>query len=259
MRRTTKTALAVDFLQHTLGDGHELPAAELERLARSAGLLEGQQRIGTVKAFVSARRHLGISSRQKGRRWHWRLPDATERPKMAATAQTASISDAATRGCSPASSSELPRSTALTAFQTSLRPALPYRGATTSPVGTIREWFEGLDALNVLRPAARISDARWLYFVRDAYAFLDRWGDRALATGWTAVTLFGIDPDRGMTIPARLGLVWRIEGARVLEVDGGGAMIQHGPATKFRARPLVHPSTCVPWRIPVRPTGPPRR
>jgi hypothetical protein len=79
---------------------------------------------------------------------------------------------------------------------------------------------------------------RWQQAVADGKAFLSRWGDQAQALGGTAKDLFGLltVPGHAKPIFNRLsrydetGLVWLLDGRRVVALTEGTAAIQN-PAT----------------------------
>src|SRR5262245_12963443 len=79
---------------------------------------------------------------------------------------------------------------------------------------------------------------RWQQAVADGKTFLSRWGDQAQALGWTAKDLFGLVavPEHAKPSFNRLsrydetGLVWLLDGRRVVALTEGTAAIQN-PAT----------------------------
>jgi hypothetical protein len=79
---------------------------------------------------------------------------------------------------------------------------------------------------------------RWQQAVADGKAFLSRWGDQAQALGWTAKDLFGLLTVPGHAKPSfnrlsrydETGLVWLLDGRRVVALTEGTAAIQN-PAT----------------------------
>ena len=86
---------------------------------------------------------------------------------------------------------------------------------------------------------------RWQQAVADGKTFLSRWGDQAQALGWTAKDLFGL-----LTVPEHakpsfnrmsrydeMGLIWLLEGRRVVALTEGTAAIQKpgaASATMYR-------------------------
>lgn len=69
---------------------------------------------------------------------------------------------------------------------------------------------------------------RWHQFINDASTFLDYWGRQAEAFGWRADELFGLDPDAPMARYYRMGLIWLLEGERVVALIATGARLSGG-------------------------------
>jgi hypothetical protein len=110
------------------------------------------------------------------------------------------------------------------------------------------EGFEGAqsrDFSDFLGPYSRVIAAlearpadRWQAAVGDGRRFLVQWGERAETLGWTAKDLFGLVavPEHAKPSFNRLsrydetGLVWLLDGRRVVALTEGTAAIQN-PAT----------------------------
>jgi hypothetical protein len=86
---------------------------------------------------------------------------------------------------------------------------------------------------------------RWQQAVADGKTFLARWGDQADALGWTAKDLFGLLTVPGHAKPSfnrlsrydETGLVWLLDGRRVVALTEGTAAIQNpasGSVTMYR-------------------------
>jgi hypothetical protein len=79
---------------------------------------------------------------------------------------------------------------------------------------------------------------RWQAAVGDGRAFLAKWGEQAEALGWTVRDLFGLHkpPEKPHPSYSRLsryaetGLIWLLDGRRVVALTEGTAAIQN-PAT----------------------------
>jgi len=81
---------------------------------------------------------------------------------------------------------------------------------------------------------------RWWQAVEDGRRFLARWGDQAVALGWTAEDLFGLHtpPERPHPSYRRLsrydetGLIWLLQGREVVALTEATAAIQNatGPS-----------------------------
>jgi hypothetical protein len=91
---------------------------------------------------------------------------------------------------------------------------------------------------------AYVPEQRWRQCLQDGQAFLERWGEQALALGWTGSDLFGLHqpPDRPHASYSRLsrydclGLCWLLQGAEVTALTSDVAMIRRpsGAITKYR-------------------------
>jgi hypothetical protein len=90
-----------------------------------------------------------------------------------------------------------------------------------------------------------VEEERWRQCVADAERFLGRWGEQAEALGWTAKDLFGLHkpPEKPHPSYSRLsrydetGLIWLLEGRRVVALTEGTAAIQNsasGSITMYR-------------------------
>jgi hypothetical protein len=81
--RAHRAAAVTDFLQRALVGG-ALDVAQLETVARAAGLLGKRQQIQHAKAFKKAKRSLGIRSIRDGfgskGKWAWLLPAKPVKP-----------------------------------------------------------------------------------------------------------------------------------------------------------------------------------
>ena len=76
---------------------------------------------------------------------------------------------------------------------------------------------------------------RWRGCIEDGRRFLASWGDKAVALGWTSRELFGLhtvptDPHPSYCRLSRYdctGLLWDLEGRRVVALSSGAAAIQN--------------------------------
>ena len=83
------------------------------------------------------------------------------------------------------------------------------RAAIASEDGSLPRAYAGAWAALQEGPPPGVPQERWARAVADAGAFLDEWGPRAAALGWSVADLF--DPP-GRWAP---GLVWTLEGGAV--------------------------------------------
>jgi hypothetical protein len=106
--------------------------------------------------------------------------------------------------------------------------------------GVPRDWAEGFARLDPSKPPSGIMPEYWLRFVDDCGRFLDGWAERAAALGWGPLHLFGCDRMRPFTRLYHLGLVWQVNGGRVVELQCNRATIKTRDARllAYRVRPL---------------------
>lgn len=80
-----------------------------------------------------------------------------------------------------------------------------------------RAWAEALARLDASRPPVAIPSARWLRFVNDCGRFVDDgWAAPAEALGWAPLDLFGFDRQQPAFKLDRSGLLWQLNGARLI-------------------------------------------
>jgi hypothetical protein len=69
---------------------------------------------------------------------------------------------------------------------------------------------------------------RWRTFIDDAGKFLDSgWASRCVALGWGPLELFGADRDKPFARVDRLGLVWLLNGRRLLAISDDTAAVEN--------------------------------
>ena len=161
-------------------------------MARTAGLLGERQSITHIKAFKRAKKSLGIRSRRTGfgarSQWLWQLP----------------------RQCDPA-------------------PIKTDSGAARERRGPIPiDWVQGVACLDPDQAPNDVPRHRWCQFVGDCKNFLsssENWAIRAAGLGWDAMALFGCAPKRPLDYLGSAGLVWAINGGRLLELHRDWAVI----------------------------------
>jgi hypothetical protein len=99
------------------------------------------------------------------------------------------------------------------------------------------EWRNGMRLLERrCRPVAGFDDHRWARFIASSQWFLDQWGARAEALGWTTLELFGAHP---LAPAARFdcaGLLILLGSATVQGLDRDGADILTGRGFALRYR-----------------------
>jgi hypothetical protein len=191
MPRPRSEAFVTEFLRDALAvDALGVP--ELEARARAAGLLGERQSITNIKAFKRAKKLLGIRSRRTGfgarSQWLWELP----RESVPARIKTDS------------------------------------EGAQERRVPIPIDWVEGVGSLDPGGPPNDVPRHRWCQFVQDCKNFLspsENWAERAVRLGWDAMALFGCAPKRPLDYSGSAGLLWAINGGRLLELHRTWAVI----------------------------------
>jgi hypothetical protein len=122
-------------------------------------------------------------------------------------------------------------------------------------------WIEGIAHLDHHRPPTDVLSHRWRQFLGDCNNFLassELWAERAAALGWDAVTLFGCRRHRPLVHLGGTGLLWAINGGRILELHGGWAVFElppNGSQRIFDRRRVDAANATLPWRFNL---GPPK-
>jgi hypothetical protein len=213
------------FLKGALADA-AVGVPKLEAMARAAGLLGERQRITNAKQFRQAKSALGIRSVRNGfgpgGAWLWALPRDRE-------ASGALLHEA------PAASSTKRQ---------------PVRVEWRVPL----DWVEGIECLQYHPPMTGIPQHRWRQFVDDSNNFISSiQAERAAQLGWDAWALFGCRRDRPGA--AGIGLLWAVNGGRVVEIHRDWALIElagNGSQRVFDRRRSVAANVALPWIAPDR-------
>jgi hypothetical protein len=101
---------------------------------------------------------------------------------------------------------------------------------------------------------------QWRQFLGDCNNFLassEHWAERAAALGWDAVTLFGCRRDRPLVHLGGTGLLWAINGGRILELHRDWADFElppNGSRRVFDRRRLDAANATLPWRFNLGPS-----
>jgi len=114
-----------------------------------------------------------------------------------------------------------------------------------------RVWAEGLAQLDRDRPPGDVPLLRWRRFIDDAMLFLDSHFCTIAATfGWAAQDLFGCDPDRPFARIDQAGLLWLLDGARLLAFTHITAVIETraGGHQVWRRKP-GDPAQVLAWEL----------
>lgn len=117
-----------------------------------------------------------------------------------------------------------------------------------------RDWAEAFARLNCSQTPAGVSSDRWRRFVDDCGVFLDGgWAARAHDLGWSPLDLLGCDRRHSFIDIESSGLLWQIEGAKLILLTRYTAVVEDANAksTRFVKLP-VRAGLVLAWR-PVQP------
>jgi hypothetical protein len=93
-----------------------------------------------------------------------------------------------------------------------------------------RDWAEGFAKLEALPAPLGLDPAQWFAVVSAAGRFLDEWGAKAAALGWTASELFGLDPAAPLNRRDRRGAAFFLAEAEVLAITAEAISLRVGPS-----------------------------
>jgi hypothetical protein len=131
-------------------------------------------------------------------------------------------------------------------FETERSAILQYEG------NIPRDWAEGFARLHPDRPPGGVPARRWLRFIDDIGLFLDSpFCAVAVGLGWGAYDLFGCDHDRPFVRIDYLGLLWLLDGGRVMALTADTATIKtsNGSILTYRRRAGNEPSNVLAWEL----------
>ena len=207
-------AVVSEFLRDALAV-HAVGVPEIDKKARAKGLLGERQSITTAKVFKRAKKSLRITSRRSGfgahSQWLWQMPQRQKESSV------------------------------------DMRPE-------PAPVRRVPvDWVEGVARLDPDRPPSDVPRHRWHQFVDDCKMFLspsENWAERAARLGWDAMALFGCAPKRPLDYLGSAGLLWAINGGRLVELRRDWAVIDvpvHGSKRIFSRRNVDPAKITLPW------------
>jgi len=117
---------------------------------------------------------------------------------------------------------------------------------------TPRAWAEALARLDRANPPLDVSLERWQQFIDDCERFLDQgWASRAEAFGWGALDLFGCDRERPLARYDHMGLLWIIQGGRLVALTAQIATIDTltGSLQSFPHPTIDSDRVVLPWEL----------
>jgi hypothetical protein len=119
--------------------------------------------------------------------------------------------------------------------------------------GATRTWAEALTRLDPAYPPCDIPPIRWLRFIDDCGRFLDDgWAACAEGLGWGPLDLFGCDRTKPFARINRAGLLWLLNGRRLLALAADTAAIAtaSGGYLTFQRR-FREPGGVLAWELPL--------
>jgi hypothetical protein len=124
-----------------------------------------------------------------------------------------------------------------------------------------RAWADGFAQLDPDYPPGNVPLRRWRQFVDDVGLFLDRWAAYAVALGWTPFDLFGCDRDRPSTRIDHAGLLWLLNGNKLVALSENTATIEMTTGARQTWRRTANePGRVLAWELSGRlvPAGEPQ-
>jgi hypothetical protein len=118
--------------------------------------------------------------------------------------------------------------------------------------GVPRTWAEALAQLDPFNPPADVPLARWQQFIDDCGHFLDLgWANRAEAFGWEPLELFGCDRERPLARYDHMGLLWIIQGRKLVALTARTATIDTltGSLQIYRRVPIGTDRIVLAWEL----------
>jgi hypothetical protein len=113
-------------------------------------------------------------------------------------------------------------------------------------------WAEGFARLNPAHPPSHMPQRRWHSFINDCGRFLDGgFAANAAALGWDPFDIFGCDRDRPFTRIDQAGLLWLLNGDRLVALAENIATIEtRTDARQTYRRRSGASGRVLPWELP---------
>jgi hypothetical protein len=118
--------------------------------------------------------------------------------------------------------------------------------------GAPRAWAEGFARLDPDKPLGDVPPRRWLRFVDDCGRFLDgAWAGRAAELGWRPLDLFGCDRERPFARIDHAGLLWLLNGRKLiaLTTDMGVIETPTGGRQTYRRQSVAVERVVLAWEL----------
>ena len=113
-----------------------------------------------------------------------------------------------------------------------------------------RAWTEALARLDPANPPSDMPFHRWRRFIENSGRFLDQgWASCADALGWGAFDLFGCDCERPFARVDHMGLLWLLNGRKLVALTACTATIEtrSGGRQTYKRQPVEISSIMLPW------------
>jgi hypothetical protein len=226
MTNRPHAGIVTEFLRNALAGG-ALGVPKLEAMARAAGLLGEDQRITHAKAFKQVKKALGIRSVRNGfgsgGEWVWVLDQQPAQTQLDGAEQP--VAEALALEIHVEAAKEVSAKVGVDVAAGESR--VPAR------------WTMGVAALERRRPPTDVQPHRWERFVNDCADFLaakENGAERAATLGWDDLALFAARP-RPLDHQASAGLLWHVNGGRIVELHRDWAVIERA---EDRSRRIYH-------------------
>ena len=113
--------------------------------------------------------------------------------------------------------------------------------------------MEGVARLEQDRPPPDVPRHRWAQVVKDCHAFLNSpEAERAAQLGWRTIELFGCKPNYPLSYLGEAGLLWHVNGGRIVELHRDWAVIDR-PVNRsqrvFYRRDVDQEKVALPWNL----------
>jgi len=112
-----------------------------------------------------------------------------------------------------------------------------------------RDWAEGFARLAVAPPPAGLSHETWWAIVDDAARFLDDWGRKAAAVGWSALDVFGVSTPAPRIGCEVAGLLPLIAGGTIVAISSSSATIRSPSGEEVVWLRRSHPGAVAVWEL----------
>jgi hypothetical protein len=111
-------------------------------------------------------------------------------------------------------------------------------------------WQRGLRRLDICRPPEGVPCDRWRTFVAAAARFLaGPFAERASALGWTALDLFGCDHSRPVARLEGAGLIWLLNGQKLIALTAETAVVRARTGARQTYRRSRKPTQVLAWEL----------